>query len=72
MDITTIKLKKSTKLALKSFIKENESYDVAIRKLISKIKYKDLKENLIEGYKTNSKENLKILNEWENASRELI
>ena len=71
MDITTIKLRKSTKLALKQFIMENESYDVAIRKLISRIKYKNLKEDLIEGYKATAKENIKLLEEWEMASKEL-
>ncbi len=71
MTITTIKLNKNTKYALKEFRYENESYDLAIRRLISKIKIKNLKNDLIEAYKNTNKENLQILKEWENASKEL-
>ena len=71
MKITTVKLRMSTKSALRRFISENESYDAAIRRLISKIRNKNLKNELIEGYKKMGKADLKTLEDWENASKEL-
>ena len=71
MQITTLKLRKSTKHELDEFRNKNESYDMTIKKIISKIKLKNLKNDLIEGYKSSTKNNLKILGEWENASTEL-
>ncbi len=71
MTITTIKLKESTKLDLKDFRAKSASYDEVIRKLISNIKSKNLKEELINGYKESAKSDLESLKEWENVSTEL-
>ncbi len=71
MDITTVKIKKRTKSALNQFREKSESYDNIINKLISKIKSKNLKNELIQGYKESAKDNIKLLEEWENASKEL-
>lgn len=71
MAITTIKLNRKTKYALKEFRYENESYDIAIKRLISKIKTKNLKNDLIEFYKNTNKESLEVLKEWEKTSKEL-
>lgn len=71
MEITTVKLKQDTKLALNKFRYKNESYDIIIQKLISKIRNKNLKNDLIQGYKDSAKHNIKTLEEWENTSKEL-
>ena len=70
MDATTIKLHKSTKSALDKLRKENESYENVISKLISQAENKGLKDELIAAYKQVGREDLEILAEWENASRE--
>ncbi|HLC58694.1 MAG TPA: hypothetical protein VJI68_02440 [Candidatus Nanoarchaeia archaeon] len=70
MDITTIKLHKNTKSALDELRSENETYDNIINKLITKIKDKNLKKELIEAYKNMGKEDLRLLEEWETASNE--
>lgn len=71
MKVTTVKLYEGTKYALDRLRVENESYDQLIRKLISEVKNKDLKTQLIEAYKKKSKQDLEIFKEWEPASKEL-
>ncbi|MAE42919.1 hypothetical protein CMO93_04050 [Candidatus Woesearchaeota archaeon] len=71
MNTTTIKLKKITKSALNHLKSRRESYDDAIHKLIEQSKDKTLESELIEGYKSLGKEDLKMLEEWETASREI-
>ena len=71
MDATTIKLHSRTKSALDKLREENESYENVISRLILQAKNKDLKEKLIAAYKQVGKEELKILGEWESASREV-
>ena len=71
MDTTTVKLHKSTKSILDKFKDKGESYDVVIKRLISNLKKINLKEELIEAYKSMSKNDLKILKEWENTSNEI-
>ncbi|MEK6907370.1 MAG: hypothetical protein AABW45_02485 [Nanoarchaeota archaeon] len=71
MKITTVKLKNDTKLALNKFRYKNESYDIIIQKLISKIRNKNLKNDLIQGYQESAKYDIKSLEEWENSSKEL-
>lgn len=70
--ITTIKLKKSTKSALDHVKDESESYDSAIKKLISHVKNASLKTELIEAYKNMGKDDLKLLEEWDSASNEVL
>lgn len=71
MNVTTIKLHKGTKSALDEIRYQNESYDDIINKLISEIRNKNLKKELITAYKSMGKEDLKILEEWEVASKEI-
>ncbi len=68
MSITTIKLEQKTKFALDRFKEKTQSYDKTILKLISLVERKNLLQKLEEGYKQMGKEDLQILNEWENAS----
>ena len=69
--ITTIKLKKSTKSALDHVKNESESYDSAIKKMISHVRNANLKKELIEAYSIMGKKDLELLEEWEPASKEL-
>lgn len=69
--ITTIKLRKSTKSELDSLKDKIETYDVAIKRLISSSKNKNLKSELIEAYSRMDKKDLELLEEWEPASKEL-
>ncbi len=71
MEVTTIKIYKNTKSELDSLREYNETYDDIITKIIIKIKDKNLKKNLIEAYKNTIKRDLEMVNEWENASKEL-
>ena len=71
MEVTTIKLYKSTKFTLDSLRENNETYDDIITKIIIKLRDKNLKMDLIEAYKKTAERDLKIVNEWENASKEL-
>ena len=69
--ITTIKLQKSTKSALANIKDEFESYDTAVRKLISTAKNANLKAELIEAYKSMGKKDLDMLEDWDQASNEV-
>ena len=69
--ITTIKLQKSTKSALDSLKVESESYDSAIRKLISNASNSNLKVKLIEAYRSMGRKELQLLQEWEDTSSEV-
>ena len=69
--ITTIKLKKSTKSALDHVKDESESYDSAIKKMISHIRNANLKSELIEDYKNMGRDDLKLLQEWDSSSNEI-
>ena len=71
MDVTTVKLHKNTKLALDSLRKEQDSYDEVITRLISLAMKRDIKERLIDCYKSMGKADLKLLEEWEIASKEV-
>ena len=69
--ITTVKLRRSTKSALNHLKGESESYDAAIKRLISAANDKHLKEKLIEGYSRMGQKELDILEEWGQTSNEL-
>ena len=71
MDVTTIKLHKNMKSALDKLRKGNESYETVIGKLISQVKNKGLKDELIAAYKSVGVAELEILKEWEAASQEV-
>ncbi|VVB81885.1 Uncharacterised protein [uncultured archaeon] len=71
MAVTTLKLQESTKSELDEFKSENESYDKVIKKLVFIVRYKNLKNQLIEAYQKMGKKDLEILDEWEPASQEL-
>ena len=71
MDTTTVKIHRSTKTALHAFKDEHESYDTAIKKLITHLKDKNLKKELIMGYQRMGKADLELLEEWDSASKEL-
>ena len=69
--ITTIKLQKSTKLELEQLKLKSESYNAAIRRLISNARNSSLEAELIEAYKSMGKKDLEFLEEWEKASNEV-
>ncbi len=71
MEMTTIKLQKTTKSSLDRLKNKNESYDQLIQKILSETKKKNLRKRLIEGYKAMGKQDLEILREWETASAEI-
>lgn len=71
MSITTVKIETSTKAALDDFKGTHESYDDVISRLVVHVKCKDLKKQLIEAYTKNSKDDLKLVKEWEIASQEV-
>ena len=71
MEVTTIKLHKNVKSALDKLKKDNESYETVIGKLISQVRNKGLKDELIVAYKSVGIEELETLNEWETASQEV-
>lgn len=47
---------------------ESESYSETIEKLLQKLKKTNMKEQLIEGYKSMDKEQIKEFEEWESAN----
>ncbi len=69
--ITTIKLQKKTKSALEHLKEESESYDSAITRLISSASNSNLKAELIEAYKSMSKKDIELLQEWDQTSNEV-
>ena len=69
--ITTIKIYKKTKESLDILRGKRESYDMAIQKLIEERQEKRLRAELEEAYRSLGKEDLEILEEWENASAEV-
>ena len=71
MEITTVKLHKKTKSALNKFKQNSESYEDAIKKLISKVEHEDKKSELIEAYKNMNNQDIEILEEWETTSAEI-
>ena len=71
IEITTVKIHKNTKSALDELKIDNETYDDIINRLISQIKNKNLKNELIKAYKNLDKEDLDTLNEWESASSDI-
>ena len=71
MEITTVKLRRKTKNELDTMRANQESYDQLISRLIIHIKRKELKKELIEGYKKMNQKDIEILEEWEGATLEL-
>ena len=69
--ITTIKLQKSTKSELDQLKLKFESYNAAIKRLISNARNSNLKAELIEAYKSMGEKDLELLEEWEQASNEV-
>jgi len=69
--ITTIKLQKSTKYELDHLKLKSESYNAAIKRLISDSRNLSMKAELIEAYKCMGKKDLEFLEEWEQASSDL-
>ena len=69
--ITTIKLQKSTKSELDQLKLKSESYNAAIRRLISNARNSNLKAELIEAYKGMGSKDLELLEEWEQVSNEV-
>ena len=61
--ITTIKLGKNTKSELDKLKLKSESYDAAIKRLVSKERNSRLKEELIEAYKSIGRKDLELLEE---------
>ena len=72
VSVTTVKVYEETKLGLDEIRLDSESYDDIISRLILKFKRSMLRNNLKEGYLKNNADDLKLANEWENSSLELI
>ena len=70
-EITTIKLQKSTKSELNHLKLKSESYNSAIKRLISDARNSNLKAELIEAYKGMGSKDLELLEEWEQVSNEV-
>ncbi|MBR9701097.1 hypothetical protein GOV11_04495 [Candidatus Woesearchaeota archaeon] len=64
MNITTIKLRKATKARLDAVKDGDESYDEAIGRILTMTTEEQLKENLIEGYKSRA-EDLELMKDWD-------
>ena len=60
MEVTTVKLHKSTKSALDKLRVEKDSYDEVISKLIAQTENKNLKEELIQAYQSLGTEDLQL------------
>jgi len=71
MDVTTVKLHKSTKTALDKLRGKKDSYDEVVNRLIVQAQNKNLKEELIQAYQSLGTEDLQLLEEWETASKEI-
>ena len=69
--VTTIKLQKSTKSELERLKLKSESYNAAIKRLISHANNSSVKADLIEAYKGMGSKDLELLEEWEQASNEI-
>lgn len=69
--VTTVKLHKATKAVLDNLKGEQESYDDVIKKLTAHAQNQSLKKELINGYKSQGKEEINFLEEWEPASSEV-
>jgi len=69
--VTTVKLHRNTKEALDFLKVDGESYDGALKRILSPLKDKEKKKQLIESYKQMGKEELEILHEWESTSGEI-
>jgi len=67
MDVTTIKLRMTTKQKLESFRKEDETYDEAVQRLLAIKRQVELEKKLIEGYKDTDMETFR---EWETTNSE--
>ena len=72
MNLTTIKLHKRTKIALDRLKKKTETYDDIINRIIYRLEQKKLQSDLIEGHKKLGEEQLHLLEEWKNASNEML
>jgi len=70
VEVTTVKLRKSTKSELDKLMQDRQSYDDVIRMLVSKIRDSKLERQLIQGYSSLGKDELQILKEWDYASSE--
>ncbi len=70
-DVTTVKIRSSTKAAIDEIKANHESYDTVISRLAAKEKKRTLVKELVEGYKVRAKENLEILEEWDATSEDL-
>ena len=71
MEITTVKIHKSTKTVLDTLKNNTETYEDLINRLINERTNKKIKKELIEAYKSMGKKDLEILEGWETSSNEL-
>lgn len=56
---------------LDEFRNSSESYDTVITKIVSELKHKNLKKELIEAYSLMNRNDLALLEEWDAASQEI-
>lgn len=71
MNATTVKIMRKTKTALDELKSGRDSYDDVIAKLIENNRKKELRKELVRGYKSIGKEELEMLNDWDSASADV-
>ena len=70
VDITTIKLRKSTKTSLEKLRTSKESYDDVVKRLIARSIQKIMVEELRYGYQTTSVSTKDMVKLWEGTTAE--
>jgi|TARA_B100001971_G_C18179842_1_gene532114 hypothetical protein len=67
-EVTTMKIKRTTKRALDSIRKSTESYDETIKRLVAQKEDQNLRKLLIEGYTQKAKEDQETVADWDHTS----
>ncbi len=70
VDITTIKLRKSTKISLEKLRTSKESYDDVVKRLIARSIQKIMVQELRYGYQTSSVSNKDMVKLWDGTTAE--
>ena len=70
VDITTIKLRKSTKISLEKIRTSKESYDDVVKRLIARSIQKIMVQELRYGYQTSSVSNKDMVKLWDGTTAE--
>ena len=68
MNITTIKLRKTTKDSLEKLRDSDESYDATVRRLIAQSLQEKISQELREGYQNKSSADEELIQVWEGTN----